>query len=304
MSGMNHYRAAIACSKLTGTGYGRSAEMEEQGLISLYHPVPDASTADQRSFEALIAHVLANALRERQLGATLGVAAAFPGTDHITLRLHQAMASRVLWELLPRFDSEYACIRGVPAVRMEHKADRIILRDLLSQARVYVVLATDPRAMMHRLLPSERPLWTDGHTKLSEAEAAARASWTPAGTFRQYGQKTARDWLLSRVLRRPVLINRACRMHGWANTYTDEYEDLVIQSCCDEAPTALARQFRQSGVTTWPGIHLVAPGERVPVDGPAILRLGYARIILRRGDCARVSPLHALRISTRQEWYR
>jgi len=146
MSGRNRYQAAVTCSKLTGTSYGRCVQMEKQGLISPRCPVPDASAADQRSFEALVVHVMANALSDRQLGAAFGIVSAFPGTGRITLVLHTEMAGRVLWELLPRLDTEHACVRGVPGMRMELRTDKIVLHDLLSQARVYVVRSADPRA--------------------------------------------------------------------------------------------------------------------------------------------------------------
>ena len=71
MPGRNHYQAAVSCSKLTGASYGRCVQLEKQGLISPRRPVPDASTADQRSFEALMVHVMANTLSERQLGVSL-----------------------------------------------------------------------------------------------------------------------------------------------------------------------------------------------------------------------------------------
>jgi hypothetical protein len=308
MSGRNHYQAAITCSKLTGTGYGRCVQMEKQGLISPRCPVPDASTADQRSFEALMVHVMANALSERQLGAAFGFASAFPGTNHITLVLHTEMAGRVLWELLPRLDTEYACVRGVPGMRVELRTDRIVLHDLLSHACVHLARSAYPRAMMHNLLPLERPLWTAGNTGLSEAEAAARASWALAETSREIWHKTARDWLLSRMLRRPVLANMTCNRHGWASTYADDREDLAIEWCCEESPAALARRFRNAGVIARPDDPLLGPlrpSRLLPPGGPIQeVRLGHAKVTFRHGDCSRVSPIQGLRISARGEWYR
>src|ERR1022692_691243 len=156
MSGRNHYRAAVACSRLTGTSYGRCVGLEKQGLISPHQPVPDAGTAGQRSFEALLVNILANALSDWQLGAAFGVADVFPAISHLTLRLHPVMANRVLWELLPRYDSEYGGIRGVSGMRMERQHGKIVLLDLLSQARVLVAQDADPRSMMHKLIPPEQ----------------------------------------------------------------------------------------------------------------------------------------------------
>jgi len=161
---------------------------------------------------------------------------------------------------------------------------------------------------MQNLMPLEQPLWTAGNTELSEAEAMARASWAPAGTSREIWQKTARDWLLSRVLRRPVLANMTCSRHGWASTYADDREDLVIKWCCDETPSALARRFRNAGVIVRPDDPLLGqfrPSRLVPPGGPVQeVRLGHAKVTLRHGDCPPVSPIQALRISARGEWYR
>lgn len=285
-----HYRAAIACRDLTGVGWGRFVAWDEQGLISRERPVPDASTADQRSFEALIVNILANALSDRQLGAAFGIASVFPAPGHITIRLHPGMASRVLWELLPRYDAAYGGVRGVPAMRMERWAGRIILRDLLSKARVDVIHPGDPRSMMHMLISPEQPLWLEGSTSLHNSEAEDRAYWAAEQGALSLAKAAGRDWLLSRMLRRPCLVNRTCRQHGWANTYTHVYEDLVIEWCCDDTPAELAHHLQRTGVTDWPddprlGVH------RAPEPGAqGTLRLGDARVIFRRGYCSGDSP--------------
>lgn len=131
---MSRDQVVAACSRLTNTSYSRCCPLGKQKLISNKKPVPDAATADQRSFEALIVNVLANALRDRQLGAALGTHSVYPGTSHPTLRLHPDMARRVLWELLPRFDADYGGIRGVPGMRMTWQGRKIVLHDLLTDA--------------------------------------------------------------------------------------------------------------------------------------------------------------------------
>ena len=308
MSGRSHYQAAVACSKLTGTSYGRCVQLERQGLISPRDPVPDASTADQRSFEALLVHVAANALSERQLGAAFGFVSAFPGMDHITLVPHTRMAGRVLWELLPRLDTEHACVRGVPGMRMEWRKDRIVLRDLLSQARVHLVRSVDPGAIADYLLPFERQLWAAGNAELSEVEAEARAYWALANTSQEMWHKTARDWLLSRMLRRPALINMTCGQHGWASTYSGDREALTIKWCCDESPATLARRFRDSGVGTRPEDPLLGPlrpSRLLPPNGPIKdVGLGHARVTLIRSSCSPVPPDQGLHNSASGEWYR
>ncbi len=305
MSRRNRHRAAIACSQLTGTHHEHGVAWEKRGLISPRHPVPDASTADQRRFEALIVNVLANPLSDRQIGAAFGIEGVFPASDRVTIRLHPMMASRVLWELLPRYDSVYGGIRGVPGMRMERRDGRIVLRDLLSQARVDVIRPGDPRAMMHKLIPPEQPLWTDGGRRLHDDEAQDRANWAGMrGMLVSPEQAAGRDWLLSRMLRRPRLVNTTCRAHGLANTYTHGDEDLVVEYCCDEAPVDLARRLRDSGVTAWPDDPRLGP-RRAPAPGDqGFLVLGDARVILRRGYCSGASSHDATRVANRTEWYR
>ncbi len=305
MSRRNHYRSAIACYRLTGTGHEHGVAWEKQGLISPYHPVPDARTADQRSFEALIVNVLANALSDRQVGAAFGIAGVFPAPDYVTVRLHPVMASRVLWELLPRYDSAYGGIRGVPGMRMERRDGRIVLRDLLSQARVHVVRPGDPRSMMHTLIPPEQPLWTDGNRRLHDDETQDRAYWAAErGRLVSPEQAAGRDWLLSRMLRRPHLVNTTCRAHGWANTYTHGDEDLVVEYCCDDAPADLARRLRDSGMTAWPDDPRLGPRQAPEPGDQGSLLLGDARVILRRGYCSGITSRHAVRVANRTEWYR
>lgn len=308
MSGRNHYRAAVVCSRLTGTSYGRCVAWEKQGLISLRQPVPDADTVDQRSFEALIVNVLANVLKDRQVGAAFGVVGVFPAACHVTLRLHPIMAGRVLWELLPRYDSAYGGVHGVPGMRIERRRNNIVLRDLLTQARVLIAQPADSWSMMRKLFRSERPLWIDCKSP-HESEIEDRTWWAAKATgILTPGQAAGRDWLLSRMLRRPVLINKTCRKHGWANTYTHEYEDLVIEWCCDDTPAALARQLRDAGLTAWPDDPQVDEprlGKRHPSfqNDPGVLWLGNAEVNLRRGHCSGDSPVRAMRDVERREWY-
>lgn len=302
MSRKGHYRAAVSCAKLTGTSHHRCVAWEKQGLISPRQPVPDAETAEQRSLEALIVNVLANALRDRQLGAVLGVDAVLPAPKGATLRMHPAMADRVLWELLPRYDSEYGGIRGVPGLRVAWEASRIVLRDLLSPARVLVAPPADPRSMMHKLIPPEQPLWLDGNTRLHPDEPEERSHWTQFRTLRPT-LVAARDWLLSRMLRRPLLINTTGREHGWANTYTHLYEDLVIEWCCADSPEDVAGQLQQAGLTAWPDDPTLGPPGPPREGHLGMLWLGDAYITLRRiRGCT--TPPPTVRFRDRTEWYR
>jgi hypothetical protein len=57
----------------------------------------------------------------------------------------------------------------------------------------------------------------------------------------------ARDWLMSRVLRRVALVNRGASPHGFANTYS-HVDDLVVESCCGTNPAEIRTLMRQSGM--------------------------------------------------------
>jgi hypothetical protein len=256
--------------------------------------------------KALIINILANTVGNWQFGAAFGVATVFPAASHLKLRLHPVMAKRVLWEMLPRDDSAYGGIRGVPGMRVEQQNGRIVLRDLLSQARVLITQPIDPISMMHRLAPTEQPLWLDDGMHLQDEEAKDRASWSAEGkSKRSIAQAASRDWLLSRMLRRPVLVNRTCREHGWANTYTHGDVDLVIEWCCDDTPDALACHLRDSGVTAWPDDPRLGPYREPPrLSGLETLWLGETEVVLRRGYCSGDSPDSALRAAEKLEWYR
>jgi hypothetical protein len=305
MSARNHYRAAAECCRLTGTRFARCVALEKQGLISLRLPVPDAGTPAQRSFEALIVSVLADALSGFQIGAAFGVVGICPDASYPSLRLHPAMASRVLWEMLPRYDDVYGGVRGVPGMRPEQRNGKIVLRDLLSEASVAISQPLDPRSMMHKLVPHEQPLWLEAGSGLHDSEAGDRAYRAIEGKSRRSrAQAAGRDWVLSRMLRRPGLVNRTCREHGWANTYTHGYDDLVIEWCCSENPGALARRLRMSGVTAWPRDPLLGEPEPEAPGPDTDLKLAGTQVVLRRGGCSGDSPRLSGRIAGRTEWYR
>ena len=205
------HRPALLCSKATGTRHRKCLAWEKAGLISFRQPVPDARSRDQRRFEAKIALVLAEALRDRQLdGALFGFHRVEPAPDGIGLYPHPAMANRVLRELLPRLDDEYyGELRGVPGLRPRWHQGTIILSDLMTTAQVYVIWPRRPPPVTADLESPGRALWR--HGQMDAEEAVRRARWTgeayddPRRPFA--AEAAARDWLLSRVLRRVALVN-------------------------------------------------------------------------------------------------
>jgi len=292
------HRPAAWCSRLTGAPYTRCLAWEQQGLISRHNPVPDAGTRAQRNFEALIFTELANELRDRQLDrAIVGVVAVTPARDEITLWLHEMMAKRVWWSLLPRYDAEFEVL-GVPGLRVHEEGGRgVVLRDLWSDARVRVVQS--PRCLPE-LHSQEHALWTS-EKRLHDEEARRRA-------FEDDHPISGCDWLLSRLLRRPLLLSRAASSHGWANSYTPAGGVLTVESCCTEQPAALAEKFRKSGLTRLPDDMQVGTAHSTlpPLpEGHGTLDVGEARITLRSGVCSSRSPEATKRIRLLQEqWYR
>lgn len=155
--------------------------------------------------------------------------------------------------------------------------------------------------MMHKLYPSEQPLWLDANRGLREDEAEDRAYWAGERGVLMIPEAAGRDWLLSRMLRRPHLVNRTCRAHGWANTYTHDYSDLVIEYCCDDE---LVHRLQDAGATTWPDDPRLAPYRDPEPGNRGCLLLGDARIIHRRGYCSGNDSFLAMKIADKTEWYR
>ncbi|WP_406355393.1 hypothetical protein [Streptomyces sp. NBC_00658] len=93
-----------------------------------------------------------------------------------------------------------------------------------------------------------------------------------------------RNWLLSRILRRSAIVNLAGNSHGWANTYTHSYEDVVIEWCCGEDPQYLKSKLLRSGLVVPP------PGVAIDPDPdfkhPETIYFGSGRAYVRRlSDC-------------------
>ncbi|MGW4726031.1 hypothetical protein [Streptomyces sp. NPDC004291] len=276
----NRKRAAILCSRATGMAYSRCIESAVSGHITPLRPVPDANSPEQRSFEARIAHTLAYALRDRQLdSAVLGVQGVRLQGEQLTLRLHPVMAGRIVADLLPVFDAAYGGLRGVPGLRVRYRAGEWFLADVGSSARVHLEgfgLHSDPK-----LPTAERGLtavWRDVPDRLSRIERDEIVSWDTGGGYRC--TTGARDLLFSRILRRPLLVNRAGASHGWVNTYSHHDLDIVFEWCCGVEAEKLADALRASGVeNTIETIDFRASFDREP--HAERIDMGDASIVLR-----------------------
>lgn len=303
------HRPATVCHRATGTQYRECLAWEEAELISSRQPVPDAVSPDQRRFEAMIVLVLARALRDFQLdGALLGFQQAEPAPDGIGLHPHDVMANRVIGELLPRLTDDGE-LRGVPGLRARWHHGAIVLYDLTAGAQVRVIW---PRRLPPAAADLESPgraLWR--RDRLDPHEAAGRALWSgeaysnprrPAAA-----EAAARDWLLSRLLRRVALVNRGASAHGYANTYSHGDEDLIIESCCGTDPAEIKRLLSQSKMDEPPQDPVIQALE-APWQGAGEISLGgHSSVTFRcwRDDKCRPEPgrEYAHIDKLRREWY-
>ncbi|MEV4612631.1 hypothetical protein AB0K43_08520 [Kitasatospora sp. NPDC049258] len=271
-------RTARECAKATGARLTACGDWAAQGLISRFQPVPDGWSGAQRSFEAYMVNVLANALRDHQLnGALFGVATAVPAAEALTLLLDSDMADRVLAELLPRFDLDYGGLRGVPGLRAKVQGATALVHDLSTGACVTLAKSNGSTFAVPADHERDRPLWKSSPRSLDPGEREDLALWED----RRWSDEDveARDFLLSRLLRRPRIVNSAAGAHGWANTYSHGTSDLVIEWCCGGELDQYERWLRRSGVAATPqGLDRL----RSTAEFPGTIDLGQGRVYLRR----------------------
>ncbi|MFD7030653.1 hypothetical protein ACFWAR_21720 [Streptomyces sp. NPDC059917] len=264
----NRHRVATLCREATGLPHHICLQWAADGLISRALPVPDAESPAQRAFEARVVVALADALTyEPTYGALLGITAVRPTASGLGIELDPRTSHQVFAALMPMFDAASGALDGVPGLRRDHRGD----------GGLHLRCAAGGGAI--RLLPSapawQRPLSRAGaialgygDTPLHGVERARLDDWD-RGT-------AARDRLLSRVLRRPRVLNAVGAAHGRANTYGHGRSDLVIEWDADPGIAAVERGLRRSGLAA------PAPGAGPP-DPPAagIISLGGARLVLR-----------------------
>ncbi|MFJ8018205.1 hypothetical protein [Streptomyces sp. NPDC096339] len=283
----NRHRVATICRRATGLPHHICHRWAGEGLITRTQPVPDAARAAQRAFEAHVVLVLADRLRHEQAGgALLGFTRAEPTSEGLVLTVHPAMADRVVSELLPRLDTRYGGLRGVPGLRLVGGPGRWSLSGLVDDTCIRLV-HPDPTWMP--TLPGDQAdtayVWRRSPRRPEGIETESpHASWGEA-----------RDWLISRLLRRSSLVNEAGAAHGWANTYTHGSRGVVIEWCCAMGSAQMAERLVRSGLTAVP------PGWTGDQDPEAgnwtrygKLQLGEALVTVRQAPCAE-QPMRALR---------
>jgi len=145
-------------------------------------------------------------------------------------------------------------LRGVPGLRARWHLGAVVLYDLMSHARVHVIWPRHSPPGAADLESPGRALWR--HGQLDTEEVTDRARWT-GETYSNSrrplaAEAAARDWLLSRVLRRVALVNRGASPHGFANTYSHNDHDLIVESCCGTDPAKIKRLLSQSGLAEPP----------------------------------------------------
>lgn len=288
---------AELCVEATGWQKSECLKWAEQGFVSAALPIPDASSAQQRHLEALVVHVLAEALRDGQLdSAVFGVTRVRPLPSFPVFHLHAGMADAVASEVLPRFEAGYGGMRGVPGLRPSLSPEGGLDLHLVGTgARIrFVSDQEDWRPALPRDVPpggrtadgedhqEVRQLWRSAEA-LDPLEEEELRFWNMEPSSRRK-EVIERNWLLSRILRRSAIVNLAGNSHGWANTYTHSYEDVVIEWCCGEDPQYLKSKLLRSGLVVPP------PGVAIDPDPdfkhPETIYFGSGRAYVRRlSDC-------------------
>ncbi|WP_152521209.1 hypothetical protein [Nocardiopsis ganjiahuensis] len=287
--------AVRLCAKATRTPEKACLEWAEQGFISKLRPVPDACSPRQRSLEAFLVHVLANAFRDEQLDSVaLGLVRVDPLPAQPVLHLHPEMANTVVRELLPHYDHAYQGVRGLPGLRpdlepgqeLEPGQDLI----LIHTAGGASVRLRHPDPEWSPTLPDNTPqdvqLWRSHPKSPGPRERPTLAFWLGENELHGRKRRQDRDWLLSRLLRRPGLLNITGRSHPWVNTYTHAYLDVVFEWCCGTVISDVADSLLHSGVVA--ATRDSGEGE---ISTTGTLKLGEARATLRCQTNCRIDPL-------------
>lgn len=281
-----HYHPATRCSEATGMSYERCTVWQRDGRISVGQPVPDGGSPGQRSFEARIAHRLAETVRDRQIGhAVLGITKVEPWPNRLVLHLDSAMAWRVMAGLLSADGDDG--LRGVPGLRPHVIDGDVLLRHIGTGAEVMLAGRASELPYSLRAASAHARVRTPDEP-MGEDEQAEQVAWDTTGVGRRAVRfSEARDYLLSRVLRRPLVINRAGLIHNQVNTYSHGDDDLVVQWCCGTLVGQLAETFLASGLCSIPSVRGTAWRRTTRQDlvkeypdRTIALRLGPAQVTL------------------------
>lgn len=87
-------------------------------------------------------------------------------------------------------------------------------------------------------------MWKQAPGNLTHDEGQNAEKWVSSRGIRDL---QVRGVLLSRILRRPRLVNRTAEPHGFANCYTHHSGDLVIEWCCGDTAKALCANLLSHG---------------------------------------------------------
>ncbi|AEN09536.1 MULTISPECIES: hypothetical protein [unclassified Streptomyces] len=272
----NSSRLAKQIRRRTALTQSTASRLAKQVRVRLPQPIADASEPRQRRLEAHMAHVLASRFQDRQLnGALLGVQGAQTAPGHLGLTVEPTMADEVLRELLPRLDDSYGGLRGVPGLRVRPVDGGIVLQDSSGSARVFAETSDGRAWRLPTAEEGETPLWTRPLGDLSSEEHEEAEGW--AGAWPTVPDAAVRDLMLSRVLRRPGLVNRASAPHGFANCYTHHSGDLVIEWCCGDTVEAYCAALLAHGF-----VDGLPPSETIELTSAHSARLGGHTVIVRR----------------------
>ncbi|MFF3227251.1 restriction endonuclease [Nocardia suismassiliense] len=247
----NKAQTARVCSAATGAPYVECLKWFDRGLISRRQPVPEPQTAPQRRLEAIVAHELAEAFRDVQLdGALLGIRKAkLADNGFLELDIHPVMAYALVHRILPHNDRNYGGLRGVPGLRpAANPSDgALVLNDLTSAAGLALSVSADFSLSPVRFDDdgdNYEAIWHDHANELHDEEREFIDSWERSFDAAN-GRR--RDLVLSRLLRRPGVLQCMGATHGLANTYTHWTRDLVIEWCCGASKSEAELRLRKSG---------------------------------------------------------
>ncbi|MGL6236104.1 MAG: hypothetical protein ACRC20_12260 [Segniliparus sp.] len=278
----NQQRVAHECVCATGTSPEHARRLAATGLITKTQPVPDAATSAQRSFEAYATHSLAEALHDKQVDRIVfGIISAIPRPDGLDLEAHPPMLNNVLAALLPRYQPEYGGVIGVPGLRPRHENGVLVLSQLGTGALLRIVNKNianlDIRAVRYPdREPRETQVWLKQPDHLHPREEDLLETWALPSLG---NNPAARNYLYSRLLRRPRLVARTGTCRNSVNSYNHGFEDMVLEYCCGEDDEDLSNRLRRSGLDYIPEESGWEPPEE---DTGATILLDESKIVLRQ----------------------
>ncbi|MEU5780120.1 hypothetical protein [Micromonospora lupini] len=241
-------RTARRARLFSGLSYSRALQYARDGLITSDRPLPDAVDTRQQAFEAAVLHALVEGFPDsRQVPqGFLGIAAVRPRPADLTLHLDPEVAPAVLAALIPTYDHDYGGLRGAPGFRLRRRGRgcwQAYSAAHPSSTAVQIVAREEVLADAYQAIADidDGPQLGTGpgltRAEQEELDFRERLAWVGAGNL-----------LLSRVLRRILLINLVGRSHGLVNLYCHHYAGLVFEWCCGPDVAWVAKELRDAGL--------------------------------------------------------